>query len=257
MYQGWQRKSAKGSWRLKKQPAEGKSENDFRKQFYTTGRSLKLLVITALMATSILIPPTFLHWVPHPPRPLTSNLLCSSTFQCLPRHRPAGRQPGFLHQEAKALNQAFHTFPPPTFQGAPTSLLFQWINHLCCQHKLKSNHVTSLLRTLLDPLSSHRAEAKAATKADEVLPALSPAASPSAPPVHSTLLLQSWKRPFVPPSCCCPGRGRASCCSLWGLCMCSPLCWHGIPPKRPEGSGPCWLQVCSNIFPGRPLLIIP
>ena len=91
-------------------------------------------------------------------------------------------------------------------------------------------------------LSSHRAEAKASTKADWVLPALSPAASPSARPVHSTLLLPSWKRPcelLLP---------------LGPLHVLPPLlAWHS--PKRPKGSGPCWLQVCSNIFPGRPLLI--
>ena len=167
MYQGWQRKSAKGYWRLKKKPAEGKSENDFRKQFYTTGRSLKLLIITALMAMSILIPPTFLHSVSHPPRPFTSNLLCSSTFHCLLPHPAAGQRPGFLlHQEAKATEPGLphvptahlprgSNFPPVPVDKLPL---------LPTKTEIKSCHFSA--QNPPRPSPSHRAEAKASTKAD-------------------------------------------------------------------------------------------
>ena len=135
-------------------------------------------------------------------------------------------------------------FLPPTFQGAPTSLLFQWINCLCCPQKLKSNHVTSLLKTLLDPLPHTELKPK---------PPRRPTRSYQLSALPPLLPL----RPFIPPSCCHPGRGHASLLLPLGpLHVLSPLlAWHS--PKRPEGSGPCWLQVCSNIFPGRPLLIIP
>lgn len=90
---------AKGYWR----PGKGKSENDFRNNFIQLALQLKLLIITALMAIAIVMPPTFLHSVSHPPRPFTSNLLFS-TFQRLLPHLPAGWRPGFLlHQEAKGI----------------------------------------------------------------------------------------------------------------------------------------------------------
>ena len=153
MYQGWQRKSAKGYWRLKKQPAKGKSENDFRKQFYTTGCSLKLLIITALMATSILTLLPFSTESPALPGHLLQTVSAPQPSSASsPTPLPASSLASSFTQKRKPLNQAFHTFPPPTFQGAPTSLLFQWINRLCCPQKLKSNHVTPLLKTLLDPL---------------------------------------------------------------------------------------------------------
>ena len=66
----------------------------------------------ALMAIAILIPPTLLHSVSHPPRPFTSNLLFSSTFQCLLPHLPAGWRPGFLlHQEAKGIESGLSQVP--------------------------------------------------------------------------------------------------------------------------------------------------
>ena len=63
------------------------------------------------VAIAILIPPTLLHSVFHPPRPFTSNLLFS-TFQCLLPHLPAGWRPGFLlHQEAKGIESGLSQVP--------------------------------------------------------------------------------------------------------------------------------------------------
>lgn len=107
MYQDCQRKSSQGLPKARQREIW----KWFQKQFYTTGPSLKLLIITALMAIAIVMPPTFLHSVSHPPRPFTSNLLFS-TFQRLLPHLPAGWRPGFLlHQEAKGIESGLSQVP--------------------------------------------------------------------------------------------------------------------------------------------------
>ena len=238
MYQGWQRKSAKGYWRLKKQPAKGKSENDFRKQCYTTGRSLKLLIITALMATSVLTPPAFLHWVSRPPRPFTSNRLCSSAVQCLLPDPAAGQQPGFLlHPEAKATEPGLphvptahlprgSNFPPVPVDKPPL---------LPTKTEIKSCHSSAQNPPRPSPHTELKPKPPRRPTGSCQLSALPPLLPPG---------------PFIPPSCCRPGRGRVSCCSRWGLCMCSPLCWHGIPPNVQKARGLAGFRSAQTSFQG-------
>lgn len=117
MYQDCQRKSAKGYW-LEAEEAAGQRKiwKGFQKTLYPIGPLLKSLMILALVAVSILIPPALLQSVSHPPRPLLQTLPPPWPSNASSPNLTASWQPGFLlHQEAEGINPALHAFPPPIF----------------------------------------------------------------------------------------------------------------------------------------------
>ena len=56
-------------------------------------------------------------------------------------------------------------------------------------------------------------------------------------------------RSFHPPAAILEEAMRA-CCSLWGLCMCSLLCWHGIPPNVQKARGLAGFRSAQTSFRG-------
>lgn len=110
-----------------------------------------------------------------------------------------------------------------------TFLVYWWINYLCCQQKLKSNHVTSLLKTFCDPLRTQSLSKGQLGPICWALPSFFLRLH-----AYFTLLVQAKED------------------TTSGLLPGTSFPWY------PKGSLLCSLQVCPSVFFSRsPLLTIP